>query len=223
MKINFKVDCDQKKVLNSKKWTKWIRNLNLHFFVKEINVYKVDMFGDKVGFIYVEVDCTDLNNNPVPGLALIRGDSVSILTVIKNTDDNKEYVVFTEQCRVPSGKILLESPAGMIDEGNILSVAIEELKEEVGFDIFEKSNLTKLSGGYSSPGGIDEYVDIFAYELFLNTKQINDLNNKVTGNVNENEIIKLKIFPFNLAINFTESLITKLAILEYKRINNEQI
>jgi len=221
MKINFKVDCDQKKVLNSKKWTKWIRNLNLHFIVKEVNIHKVDMFGDKVGFIYVEVDCTDLNNNSVPGLALIRGDSVSILTVIKNTDNNEKYVVFTEQSRVPVGKKLLESPAGMVDEGKVSSIAIEELKEEIGFDIFERSNLIKLSGGYSSPGGIDEYIDIFAYELSLSTEQINALDNKTTGNLNENEVIKLRIFPFDLAINFTESLITRLAILEYKRISND--
>lgn len=218
MIIKFSNNCsieEQNKLKESQKWILWISNLKNNFIVNDIFVYKIHMFGENVGFVHVEVNCTDLEGNNVPGIAFIRGNSVSILTIIVNSDNNEKFVLFTEQSRVPAGKKLLESPAGMIDEGEPSVKALEELKEEVGLDIFNNSKLIKLSGGYTSPGGIDEYVDIYVYELSLNSEEIMTLNGSITGNKSENEIIKLKIVPFKDSLNKTESLMTKLALFEY--------
>jgi len=216
--IEFSNNCSkeqQEKLKKSKKWISWISNLEKNFIVEGIFVWEIHMFGENIGFIHAEVNCTDLEGNNVPGIAFIRGNSVSILTIIVNSDNNEKFVLFTEQSRVPAGKKLLESPAGMIDEGEPSIKALEELREEVGLDIFNSSKLIKLSGGYTSPGGIDEYVDNYAYELFLNSKDIETLNGSITGNKSENETIKLEIVPFKDSLEKTKSLMTKLALFEY--------
>ena len=204
------------KVFESNKFKKWITNLDSNFIVDHIKIIKVHMFGENVGFIHLEVVATDKLGNHVPGIAFIRGDSVSILTVLTCEATNEKFVIFTNQGRIPVGMNVLESPAGMIDEGEPSIKAIEELKEEVGADIdFSTANLFKLTSGFTSPGGIDERIDIYAYEITLSSVEIKDLQGLVTGNGSENEFITLEIVPFNEAIEKTESIITKLALYEY--------
>lgn len=204
------------KVFQSNKFKKWIDNLNNNFIVDHIEIIKVHMFGNKVGFIHLEVFATDKSGNPVPGIVFIRGDSVSILTVLVCEATKEKFVVFTNQARIPVGLNVLESPAGMIDEDQPLVKAIEELKGKVGTDIdFSISKLFKLTSGFTSPGSIDERIDIYAYEIMLSSVEIKDLQSLVAGSNSENEFIKLKIVPLKEAMKKTESIVTKLAIYEY--------
>jgi len=206
----------EKKLFNSNKWISWANKIQNNFIVNFVEIIKIHMFGNKIGFIHAEVSATDKEGNAIPGIVFLRGDSVSILTILICKETNKKYVVFTDQARLPIGKNILESPAGMIDEGIPSVKAIEELKEEVAEEIdFTETSLTKLTSGYTSPGGIDEKIDIFAYEVTLHAAEIAKLQNKITGNKSENELIKLNIVEFDLAFNKTESIITKLAILSY--------
>ena len=205
-------------VYSSNKFEKWISNLGSNFNVDHIKIIKVHMFGDQVGFIHLEVFASDKEGNPVPGNAFIRGDSVSILTILTSSDTHEKFVIFTNQARIPVGMNVLESPAGMIDEGDPSIKAIEELKEEVGANIdFSASKLSKLTSGYTSPGGIDERIDIYSYEVTLSSSEINNLQGLVTGSSSESEFIKLEIIPFNEALSRTESLVTKLALYEYEK------
>ncbi len=203
-------------IMNSNKFKKWKTKIEKNFKINDIIIHKVHMFGKKVGFIHAEIIGTDLDGHFIPGIAFIRGNSVSILVVVKNTDTNEKYVILTNQARVPAGKNILESPAGMIDEGNITSKAIEELKEEVGNDLdFSEAKLIPLESGFTSPGGSDEFIDIYAYELSLNSKQIEEIKGRITGEVKENEYIELDIVPFNEVLKKSESIITKLGIYSY--------
>lgn len=205
-------------LLESNKFMKWVKSLEENFLLKSIVIHKIDMFGDKVGFVYAEANLTDKQGRRVPSKAFIRGDSVSIFLVLKDSTTNEKFAVLTYQPRVPIGQYIYESPAGMIDEGNFKFKAIEELKEEVSSDIkLDPEQLVFLERGYTSPGGTDEEVVIYSYELELPTSEINKLNNKETGLEGEN--ITLTIVPVDLVLDYTVSMTTRLAAYAYNARN----
>jgi 8-oxo-dGTP pyrophosphatase MutT (NUDIX family) len=217
--INRSDEIYKDKLFSSNKWKTWFNSATSNFNIKKINIFKINMFGDKIGFVHFEVIGFDKEGNPFPGIVFLRGDSVSIFTVINNKDNGEKFVLLVDQSRIPSAKNILESPAGMVDEGNPSSIAIQELKEEVGSDIdFSQSNLFKLESGFSSPGGSDEFITIYSYELFLSSSDIEKLNGRITGNKNENEFIKIKIVPFDKVFSISESIITKFAAYAYQNI-----
>lgn len=201
-------------LLESSKFKKWLEKIESAFIVKNVVVHKIDMFGKNVGFVYAEANLTDKNGNRVPSKAFIRGDSVSIFLVLKDSLTNEKFAVLTYQPRVPAGMYMFESPAGMIDEGDFKFKAIEELKEEVSSDLqLDPEKLVFLERGFTSPGGIDEEVVIYSYEIELSNEEINKLNNKETGLEGEN--ITLKIVPVDSVLDYSLSMTTRLAAYAY--------
>jgi len=208
--------CFKQALLESKKFTEWKMRIIQEFNVEEIIIHKVSMFGKKVGFVYAEAVATDQDGNSLPGLSFLRGDSVSILVVLKEAESGQEYVVFTSQARVPVGEVVLESPAGMIDEGDLVVKAIEELEEEVGIDLgFKAKELKFLEKGFTSPGGIDEHISLYSYEVEMSAENINSLKGRETGSGGENEHIVLEIVPIEDALEKTKSIVSKLGILTF--------
>lgn len=205
-------------LLESSKFKKWLEKIESTFIVESVFVYRVDMFGKNVGFVYAEANLTDKNGNRVPSKAFIRGDSVSIFLVLKDSLTNEKFAVLTYQPRVPAGMYMFESPAGMIDEGDFKFKAIEELKEEVSSDLkLDPEKLIFLERGFTSPGGIDEEVVIYTYEVELSNEEINKLNNKQTGLEGEN--ITLKIVPVDSVLDYSLSMTTRLAAYAYNTKN----
>lgn len=67
--------------------------------------------------------------------------------------------LFIRQWRRAAGKILLEIPAGIIEEGEMpVECAQRELREEIGR---RSHTLTFLGGIYTAPGFCDEYIHLF--------------------------------------------------------------
>jgi len=199
---------------DSKKFSNWIDQIQTSFIVKEVLIHKIHMFGSKVGFVDAEAIASDFNGNNLPGIAFIRGESVAILVTVLNVDTNETFFVFTRQARVPAGDYILEAPAGMLDDSsNITSKAIEELEEEIGVDLdFKSDKLQHLTSGFASPGGSDEWISIYSYELELSNEEIEQLNGRATGSESENEHIELVVVSVSDAIERSSSLITQLAI-----------
>lgn len=82
------------------------------------------------------------------------GDSV---TVIPMDDDGN--IIFVEQHRVGAGNVLLELPAGVIDDGETpLDCAKREIREEIGLGARE---MQLIGGFYLAPGYTDEYMTVF--------------------------------------------------------------
>jgi ADP-ribose pyrophosphatase len=77
-------------------------------------------------------------------------------------------VILVEQYRHPAGQILLEIPAGKIEDGeDPEQCAIRELQEEVGY---EPSQLRKVAEFYTSPGIFGELMHLYlASELVPHT------------------------------------------------------
>lgn len=83
---------------------------------------------------------------------------VSVMVPI-DADGN---IVFVRQYRLPARGILLEVPAGGIDDGESPEDAAQrELREEIGM---QARRLTKLGEFYVSPGFLTEYMHVFLAE-----------------------------------------------------------
>lgn len=201
-------------LLNSNKFSSWLEKISKEFIVTNVIVYKINMFGPNVGFVYAEAQLTDKNGNRVPGISFIRGNSVSILLIAKEKRSGAKHAILTYQPRVPAGEYVYEAPAGMIDESSYSIKAIEELQEEIGRDIdFNLDNLIYLDKAYTSPGGTDEEITMYAYEVSMSKKEIMNLNGRETGL--ENEQITLKVIPLNEVLSYSKSLTTKAAYYAY--------
>ena len=73
--------------------------------------------------------------------------------------DDKNNVILEKQYRRPAGKVLLEIPAGGIDEGETPEQAVKrELQEEIGY---MPGKVTRLGGFYAAPGYCTEYLHLF--------------------------------------------------------------
>ena len=82
------------------------------------------------------------------------GDSVTILPI-----DNKGQIYFVTQYRVGSDSLLLELPAGVLEDGeDPIETARREIREEIGMDA---SEIIPLGGFFLAPGYTDEYMSVF--------------------------------------------------------------
>lgn len=73
--------------------------------------------------------------------------------------DAEGDVVLVRQYRLPAQDVLLEVPAGGVDEGESVDEAAQrELREETGY---RAANLERLGGFYVSPGYVTEFIHVF--------------------------------------------------------------
>lgn len=175
-------------------YSRWKTNIVNNFNVKKIMIKDVLMFGSNVGFVVVDAECYDkVDNRKIPSYAFLRGDSVSIMPVLKY--NNNLYTVMVTESRTPIGKInQIGLPAGMIDNDNFKFAALKELEEEVGPEFKITSDDLIDLGTYSvSCGGTDEHIKLYAFIREVDETLINKLQGRVTGAANENEKITVSI------------------------------
>eukprot|EP00548_Thalassiothrix_antarctica_P011601 CAMPEP_0194159476 /NCGR_PEP_ID=MMETSP0152-20130528/77851_1 /TAXON_ID=1049557 /ORGANISM="Thalassiothrix antarctica, Strain L6-D1" /LENGTH=317 /DNA_ID=CAMNT_0038869045 /DNA_START=448 /DNA_END=1398 /DNA_ORIENTATION=- len=173
--------------------------------IKSVEIQSVDMFGPKrVGFIKLKSKAYLVFNGkeiprPVPGIALLRGDSVGILVVL--SCNGKKYTILVEQARIPIGDAAcLEMPAGMIDDENVKYAAVKEMEEECGIKL-KKSDLISLTPDkmLPSPGGCDEAIDLYYFEKKVTVKELKEMQGRIHGKKDEGEHIRLTVVPFEEA------------------------
>lgn len=80
----------------SAKFLDYIRNFDTEKVkVNEIIIVSVFLFGDKVGFVDLQVDCQFKNSKyeeiKIPGYVFLRGKSVAVLIIV-----NKSHIIVTE-------------------------------------------------------------------------------------------------------------------------------
>jgi len=207
--------------LSAKIYQDWRERLSKKFLVRGIKFQSLDMFGPRVGFIKMNVDLVARATLQfVPGITFLRGGAVAILIII--SCEKEEWVLLTSQPRAPvSSGGLLELPAGMLDgSGNFAGVAAKEIKEETGLDIKLEDlvNISDLAFGqepsqmpigssplkpktlprgmYPSAGGCDEFINIFLHRTTMTRENLLELEGKLTGNLEEGEMITLKVLRY---------------------------
>ena len=199
------------------KFNKWyFKCIDNEINIKSIKIDAVTMFGPNIGFLYLTADSNVIKNKDtketqqLPGVTFIRGDAVCCLFVIKNTTNDTYNMVLVEQARVPISQRCLETPAGMLDGSNqFTGTMVKEIKEETKIDIsghgfMSKSqveNATKLPfhtlmelGEFiPSQGGCDERLKVFAYVCEKSQKEIEEINDRITGEASEHEHIIVRV------------------------------
>lgn len=215
------LDDDQKAaVIASQKVKRWLDRIDAEFDVKEVVFERVHMFGSKVGMVFALATAQTWDGQKVPGITLIRGDSVAILPILRGPDGS-DYTVIVKQARLPIGETSFEEiPAGMIDEGVFISKALEELSEEVGADLGILANdLVPLELIYPSPGGCDEALQIYYAVKPLSDEVIKSLQGRRTGAAGEHEDIRVEVIPLeDLATRASTDMKARLAFLSYKNL-----
>lgn len=175
-------------------YKRWKNNLLENFNVEKIIIHNIFMFGSRVGFMMVESVCFDKETNQrVPGIAFLRGDSVSIMPVIKC--EGETYTVMVTEARTPIGSPAQTAlPAGMTDGMSFTSAAIKELEEEVGPEFAIGENELKFLGNFSvTSGGSDEKMGLYFFEKEVGPEVLEKINGRITGAENENESIKVSV------------------------------
>eukprot|EP01052_Picozoa_sp_SAG31_P004647 SAG31_NODE_195_length_20708_cov_9.627638_1_plen_665_part_00 len=169
-----------------------------------IHFQSLDMFGKKVGFLKFHADVR-IGKKKSPGVVFMRGGAVAVLIILDC--EGTEYTILTRQPRVPVGTSNFpELPAGMLDEQLYLKgVAVDEIKEECDIELKESDliPLTTLAFGSStgwrgvipSAGGCDEWIHLFVHRKRVKREYINRLQGKLTGKLDEGEMIKLDLVP----------------------------
>jgi ADP-sugar diphosphatase len=127
---------DFRDAIDSSLFRNWLRNLESEsgiladgsMTLKQVLIQGVDMFGKRIGFLKFKADIFDKETGQkVPGIVFARGPAVAVLILLES--DGETYAVLTEQVRVPTGKIVLELPAGMLDDdkGDFVGTAVREV------------------------------------------------------------------------------------------------
>jgi ADP-ribose diphosphatase len=104
----------------------------------------------------VKVRVDSVETTVGPGVREVVEHPGAVLLIALDADDN---VFMVRQYRHPVGRVLLELPAGTIDEGEEPETcAIRELREEIGF---RPRSIEALGGFFLSPGYSTEYIHLF--------------------------------------------------------------
>lgn len=135
---------------------------------EEKTIHSEEIYDGKV--VNLRVDEVSLPNGKTSKRELLTHQGAA--AVIPITKDNK--IIFVSQYRKAIEKMLIEIPAGLIDEGEQPEeTAVRELEEETGYTT---KNLTFVTSFYPTPGYTDELIYIyFTDELeLLSEVKLND-------------------------------------------------
>ncbi|XP_058009594.1 nudix hydrolase 14, chloroplastic isoform X2 [Hevea brasiliensis] len=165
----------------------------------------------------------------VPGIVFARGPAVAVLILLDS--DGETYAVLTEQVRVPTGRLVLELPAGMLDDdkGDFVGTAVREVEEEAGIhlnleDMVDLTALLDPSTGcrvIPSPGGCDEEISVFLYRGYVDKEVITQLQGKETGLRDHGELIKVRVVPYAKLWRMTADAKVLMAIALYEMAKKE--
>lgn len=183
----------------------WLKSLDSSINLNRIEVQSIDRFTPtRIGFVKIKSD-VERNNKKIPGICQLRGGAVAILLEVTCVDTNELYSILVKQPRVPTGRVMYEIPAGMLDGDNdIKARAIEELEEECGLkcNVHDLIDMTKMvygdthSGCYTSPGVLDQFIVLLLWKIRMTKKELEELEGKV-GGVDEHEQITLHVVKFS--------------------------
>jgi ADP-ribose pyrophosphatase len=187
---------DFAKFLKSPLWENWKNKQDHEFDYDSIKLEALKMFGPNPGLAYLTTGVT-FNGVRSERVIFLRGGAIGIYLRLRSKQTKKVYVVFVRQPRNAVGnKALREIVAGMLDgaTGTLASksVAAKELKEEAGIEILA-SDLKLLGTGLPSPGGCDEWIDLYSVYLDADDDFIMSLIGKQTGEYGTDEQIFLEI------------------------------
>ncbi|WP_367160381.1 NUDIX domain-containing protein [Kozakia baliensis] len=176
---------------------RWLDHTATRFDLHEVLIRDVGLFGERVGFVFLEADVRH-EGKRIPKYAFLRGDAAAALIVLR-CEGEPDRTLLTCEPRLPIAyPNFLSLPAGMLDGGEFASTMLRELGEEIGADLPVKADdLIELTRYWPSPGGCDEAVAVFYAELDVSPELIAKLDNRATGNAAEHENIHVRVIKLD--------------------------
>ena len=126
-----------------------------------------------------------------------------------------DEIIFVKQYRSGAEKVLLELPAGIVDENETpLDAAIRELQEEIKYS---SAKIIYLGAYYSSPGFTNELVHLYlAEELFPSSLELDEDEFIELSKYNKKQINRL------LTSNTICDMKTALGLMFFLNSKNDQ-
>lgn len=184
-----------------------------------VSVNHVEWFGKRAGFIMVNTLIVR-DGVRIPGAAMLRGDGVGILVVLKTPE--QEYTVLVTQDRLAVGQAgYAEIPAGSLDKPGLdfLDIAALEVQEEVDPSLTATNGaFTMLGQFHPSPGGLDEIVALVSYTHECTEDYVASLQGSITG-ADEGEVIRLRVIALDELPENTSDMKSVLAYHLYRKQN----
>ena len=218
------------KATQSTKFRNWLGRAEQEYEVQTIRLVHVEMFGSRVGFIYLHAHAVPrAGGDPAPKVVLIRGNSVGLLVTVDLTPgagagavhigqgkgeapaEGKEDTVFppptatrflalVSQAKLPAGEArCVELCAGMMDEtpdAQARGKMVDEMEEEMGIRL-TRQVMRRLGTITTSPGLLDERVELFHAHVTLSTEQAQRWVSRVYGEEGTSESTRVQLIPMD--------------------------
>lgn len=152
----------------------------------------------EVLFSLLYTHATTPEGNKIPPICFLKGEVVSVLICLIDSETREKYMLLVRQRRICDGSMTYEHPAGMLDsESDAAAVAAREVLEETGIAV-TKEQLTSLNTEpcYPSTGTSDEAMYFFCCELEMTASQIASYHNSAQGLLADDEHIQTFVVPF---------------------------
>ena len=200
---------DYSLIVESKIFKDWLQASREKFIVSKVHFESVNYFDKKHVPLFIKLKATATlpDGRPVHGIALVRGNAVGVLVVLRC--EGQKYLLLVRQPRLAiSEQASLEIPAGILDwSGDYRKVALSELEEEAQIEADESEliDLTDFwwkgttSGFAGSCGILDERIRLYAIERDVTREQLNAMDGKNQTYVDENEWIRTEVLPYEEA------------------------
>jgi len=102
--------------------------------------------------------------------------------------DDRDQVLFVRQFRFPYGQVLLELPAGKLEQGeDPAACGLRELEEETGYTCGELCSLGQV---YPTPGYVTEVLHLYLAKDLVRSRQ----------RLDEDEFLTVEKIPFQKAL-----------------------
>lgn len=180
-------------IADSVLYQNWLARFGSQWEVEQVRVTNALAWKGDVRMIFANVTAITPDGRRKTVAVALRGSTVDILPIII-APDGTEYVVFVEQPRVAVAQVCISTPAGMVDDGNVESTALQEMAEEVGGGINWSAPqwLNQYATGSNeamlvSPGGTDEDVQFCVVRAYLSHEQVQSLHGSEAGAAEEDE------------------------------------
>lgn len=186
-------------ITNEPLFMNWLDTVDPSWIIHSIEFQSVDrtLTSGRILFIKIKVDVEHAEGRMPNMVVLIRSNAVAALTVL--TCEDKQYVLLVDQPRIPTGHIISEAVAGLMDgEADPRAVILRELEEEahavtrLGITL---DNVISLSDKpfYLSPGVLTESVYPFLVEHEVDRSTLETYQGIKRGLVEEYESITVRI------------------------------
>ena len=201
----------------------WLKNMNPEIELIEGRIIRFDLFpGPRIGFI--EMDCDyKYKGNIYNERFFLLGKSVYIIVLYK-TENSDLYTILVKQPRIGCGELVLEYPAGMVDDStDYKGTAVRELEEECGI-IAKENELQEITDFlYSSQTLSDDNAKVYLLIRSETLENLMKMQNQTFG-ADEDEVITLHVTKLNDVLNVSKDLITITSTLHIlEQIKNGEI